>query len=290
MGITLLDGSVGQELVHRHGAAPTPLWSTSVMLENPDLVRQVHEDYFAIGAQIATINSYTLIPERLARNGMGEHLETLARTAMKQAVKARDRHGSGQVAGSLGPLGASYRTDFNHGIKDAETEYEQLITMLDEGVDFFLAETVSSLNQVKNLVHVTRKYTDKTTWLSVSVDEKDGSKLRSGEDLAEVKKLLEPHIAAVMVNCSPPEVIETALHTVKKFDRPYGANANGFTHISKEFLKHNPTVDALKARKDLGPVAYADFAQTWVDQGATLIGGCCEIGPAHIAELNRRFF
>ena len=45
----------------------------------------------------------------------------------------------------------------------------------------------------------------------------------------------------------------------------------------------------LEARKDLGPAAYAAFAEQWVEGGASIIGGCCEVGPAHIAELARRF-
>jgi homocysteine S-methyltransferase len=48
------------------------------------------------------------------------------------------------------------------------------------------------------------------------------------------------------------------------------------------------TVDMLSAREDLGPAVIADFAIGWVDQGATIVGGCCEVGPAHIAEIARR--
>ncbi|MGY9011702.1 MAG: homocysteine S-methyltransferase family protein, partial [Rhodobacterales bacterium] len=49
------------------------------------------------------------------------------------------------------------------------------------------------------------------------------------------------------------------------------------------------TVDVLTARADLGPAAYADFADGWANQGVSIIGGCCEVGPAHIAEMRRRF-
>ena len=69
---------------------------------------------------------------------------------------------------------------------------------------------------------------------------------------------------------------------------PTGAYANGFTQITKEFLKANPTVDALAPRSDMGPEIYARHALRWVAQGATIIGGCCEVSPAHIAEIARR--
>ena len=109
--ITLLDGSIGQELVHRHGKPPTPHWATSVMLENPDLVADLHRDYFAAGAMVATTNTYAVLPDRLEAYGGTEHLEALLAVAGRMAAGARDANGSGQVAGSLGPLGASYRTD-----------------------------------------------------------------------------------------------------------------------------------------------------------------------------------
>ena len=57
---------------------------------------------------------------------------------------------------------------------------------------------------------------------------------------------------------------------------------------TKEFLKDNPTVDVLHARPEMTPARYADFALRWVDIGATIIGGCCETTPAHIAEIARR--
>jgi len=60
--------------------------------------------------------------------------------------------------------------------------------------------------------------------------------------------------------------------------KPYGAYANGFVNISADFLKVKSTVAALQSRKDLTPAVYADHAMSWVGHGATIIGGCCEVG------------
>ena len=92
----------------------------------------------------------------------------------------------------------------------------------------------------------------------------------------------------MLINCARPEVIGQALEIIKGFGRPYGAYANGFTTISDGFLKDAPTVDSLEQRKDLTPTAYADFTDQWIAQGATIVGGCCEVGPAHIAEIAKR--
>ena len=77
MTITILDGSIGQELVKRLGADPTPLWSTNVMLEDPDLVADVHLDYFKVGAEIATLNTYPVLRDRLRNNGIEDRFEAL---------------------------------------------------------------------------------------------------------------------------------------------------------------------------------------------------------------------
>jgi hypothetical protein len=75
---------------------------------------------------------------------------------------------------------------------------------------------------------------------------------------------------------------------LKPLGKPFGAYANGFTHISGNFLKDAPTVKELTHRHDLTPEKYADFAMAWVAQGATIVGGCCEVGPAHIRHLRAR--
>jgi len=100
--ITLLDGSIGQELVKRGRVPATPLWSTSVMMEQPELVGAVHRDYFAAGATVATTNTYPVHISRLERLGLEDRLGALIDTAVEQAVAARDAHGSGIIAGALG--------------------------------------------------------------------------------------------------------------------------------------------------------------------------------------------
>ena len=79
-----------------------------------------------------------------------------------------------------------------------------------------------------------------------------------------------------------------ALDALKPMGKPFGAYANGFTHISGNFLKDAPTVKELTHRHDLTPEKYGDFAMGWIAQGATIVGGCCEVGPAHIRHLHHR--
>jgi S-methylmethionine-dependent homocysteine/selenocysteine methylase len=123
-------------------------------------------------------------------------------------------------------------------------------------------------------------------WLSLTVDDADGTRLRSGEALADVLAVADA-ADAILINCSVPEAIPAALDVLVQGDKPFGAYANGFTRITAAFLEAKPTVDALSARQDLGPEAYAAHAMGWIGQGATIVGGCCEVGPAQITELAR---
>ena len=258
------------------------------MIEKPGIVGDVHNDYFAAGATIATTNTYTVLRDRLEPVGMADKLPELLDCALCEAEAARSKHGSGRIAGALGPLMASYRPELCPPPEEAERVYDELVQIMAPRVDLFSAETMASVEQAEGAMRAAVK-SGKPVWLSVTVDDDDGSKLRSGEgveELAQVVGKYQPE--AVLVNCSRPEAVATALEIIKGFGKPFGAYANGFTRISDAFLEDRPTVDVLEARTDLDPVAYADFAMCWVDMGATIVGGCCEVGPAHIAELAHR--
>lgn len=285
MQITLLDGSIGQEIVKRSGDRPTPLWSTSVMIEQPDVLGAVHGDYFAAGATVATANTYAVHRDRLVRAGLEDRFEDLLDIAMREAKAARDAHGSGRVAAALGPIGASYRPDLDIPLEEAKRLFSELVRLMEPQADLFVLETVSSVEHARGALMGCTE-TQKPVWLAVSVQDDDGTKLRSGEALQDLVPVIEEfQPAAVLLNCSRPEVIGTGLEIVKTFGKPFGAYANGFTRITEGFLQDAPTVDALEQRRDLGPKEYADFVMGWVAMGATIVGGCCEVGPTHIAEM-----
>ncbi|MFD3190321.1 homocysteine S-methyltransferase family protein [Sedimentitalea sp. HM32M-2] len=286
--ITLMDGSIGQELVKRSGNRATPLWSTRVMMDQPDLVGAVHSDYFAVGATIATTNTYAVHRSRLARIGLEDEVPALIETAMAQAEMARDRYAGGRIAGALGPLLASYRPDLKVNPDEAALKFGELVQLMAPRVDLFLIETVSSVQEAEGALRATQDC-GKPVWLALTVRDDDGRRLRSGEPLTDIAPVLSRYAPeAVLLNCSRPEVVTDGLPVLRQFGLRYGAYANGFTEISDAFLQDAPTVEVLQRRVDLDPAAYAEHAMNWVAQGATIVGGCCEVGPDHIAELARR--
>lgn len=286
--VVLLDGGMGQELVARSGDPPTPLWSTRVMLDHPGLAQQVHAEYFAAGATVATANTYAIHRDRLGRVGLDASFEALHMQALAEANAARAAHGSGRVAGSIGPLVASYRPETHPPHAEAVARYGEVARLIAPHVDLIIAETVASLAQARAVLEGAAG-TGRPVWLSVTVDDEDGSRLRSGEPVAEIAALLRDGGAeAVLANCSAPEAMAAALAQLARAGLPFGAYANGFRQITKAFLKDDATVDTLQPRPDMTPARYAGFALQWVDAGATIVGGCCETTPAHIAEIARR--
>ena len=290
--ITLLDGSMGQEIVNRSGQEPHGLWPTLIMRDQPEMVRGVHDDYFAAGAEIATTNTYVLHHDRLQSFDMDDQFEALHHLACRLACESRDAHKTGLVAGSLGPMVRSYRPDLALAADEAAESFAEIARLHAPYVDFMICETMSSVEQARGAV-MGAQAADKPVWLSVTVDDTDGTKLRSGEPVQEILSLVqELDVAALLVNCAIPEAVTQAVAILTDTGHgiPVGAYANGFTKITKAFTHDDDfTVASLEKRADLDANVYADHVATWIESGATIIGGCCEVGPTHIAELAKRF-
>lgn len=285
--IILLDGGMGQELVRRSDRAPTPLWATQVMLDTPGLVQAIHGDYFTAGATVATANTYAIHHDRFAGTPLAPRYDEIMGTALAAATEARAAHGGGRIAGAIGPLIASYRPETHPPRDIAVPLYAECARAMASRVDLILCETVASLAHA-DAVLAGVSGQGLPVWLAVTVSDTDGLRLRSGEAVADIPAVAEGRADALLVNCSAPEAMPAAIDALLAAGLPVGAYANGFRQITEDFLKDKSTVAALSARRDLGPESYADHAMGWIAQGATIVGGCCETGPAHITELARR--
>jgi len=293
--ITLLDGGMGQELVRRHrratGRAPTPRWSTEVLANAPERVTGLHADYIEAGARIITLATYSVTPERLARDDASGDLDALQRAGFACAAAARDASphaGVVRIAASLPPLVASYHADLVPERALAEASYRRIVALQADACDLMLCETMSSIAEASIAAGVARE-SGLPVWVALCLDDASAEpRLRSGESLLDAARALaDAGIEALLVNCCSPEACERAMPVLASVALPFGAYANAFHSV--EALGPGGTVDALQRREDLGPAAYADAAARWVAAGASVVGGCCETVPLHIAELQRRF-
>lgn len=287
MTLTILDGGMGQELQKRSSAPAHPLWSAKVMLDSPEIIQSVHEDFIRAGAEVTTINAYSATPERLERNGEPDWFKPLQALSIDLAMAARDAVGADvRIAGCLPPLHASYRPDLSPDFADNLRRYSEIVAEQADRVDLIQCETMGSIAEA-TAACTAAVATGLPVWVGLTVKDDGSQTLRSGEPLVDALAALDGLGAeAILLNCSIPEAIDTALPSLANLGVPFGAYANGFTSI--EALKPGGTVDALQARTDLSPARYSDYAEGWVEQGATIIGGCCEVGPDHIRELSKR--
>ena len=286
--IVLMDGGMGQELVRRSSHEPTPLWSARILMDEPDLVEAVHRDYVAAGAKVLIVNSYSATPERLARDGDVAWFEELQAKAIEVARRAAGP--DTVIAGCLPPLFGSYHPEHAPDFDACLARYREIVAEQAGKVDVVAGETLGSRREA---VAATRACVEAGVpiWCGITVDDGDGTKLRSGEDVADVAAAVaDAGAEAVCVNCSRPEAVGTAIGIIAATvgDRvAVGGWANGFVDAGAD-LAIGGTVDAMAVRRDLGPEPYADHAMEWIAAGATIVGGCCEVGPAHIGHLAAR--
>ncbi|BCQ38621.1 MULTISPECIES: homocysteine S-methyltransferase family protein [Erwinia] len=291
--IKILDGGMGRELARVGAPFRQPEWSALALYEAPERVREVHDSYIAAGAGTITTNSYAVVPfhigdERFAADA--QRLATLAGQLARQAADAAVH--PVQVAGSLPPALGSYRPDLFNAPRALEI-HRVLVNAQAPYVDIWLGETISSIAEAE-AIHEAISGQPQPLWLSFSLhDDPDqpqaDSTLRSGESVsAAVTRAVELGAANVLFNCSHPEVmisaVQQAAATLKRLGSPAGIGvyANAFEHGSNGGGA-NEGLSGL--RKDTHPEGYLHWAQEWVGAGATLVGGCCGIGPEHIQRL-----
>ncbi len=285
--VILLDGGMGQELLKVADGPPTPLWSAQVMIDQPDLVRDLHRRFIDAGADVIIVNAYSATRCRLGPAGFEDDYERLQTLACELAVEALGHDDAVQIAGCLSPYGWSYRPDISLPFDELSARFAETATLQAPYVDLIICETMGSIHEAMAAV-TGAGVAGKPVWVSWSLRDDESARLRSGEPLTDaVAALRELRPDAMLVNCSVPEALSAALPTLEAGQVPYGAYANGFTHIADDFAP-GTTTTVLGRRHDLEPARYADIALGWVELGATIIGGCCEIGPEHIAELARR--
>jgi homocysteine S-methyltransferase len=312
--ITMLDGGLGHLLKERKvetSAAGTD-WSSSFLVpalanvEAPGAVQQVHQDYISAGADVITVNNFPVTPWSLGRVGRQDAFVALTQAAANLARTAADQanHGGGrgrqkvQVAGSLPPLGESYSTQGGQRAAElAQPLYTEIAAILAPAVDILLCETMASSHEAWAAASAAAA-TGLPTWVALTLEDSEAGLLRSGEPVADVAARLAalPGVEAVLLNCSAPQAISAALLRLRAAlpnAMRIGAYGNGFRRTTSEWLAEGRRAHLPELPRDPGdyqgetitPEAYARFAKSWADAGATIIGGCCGVGPEHIAAV-----
>ena len=284
--LTVLDGGMGGEIQDHMPEAAHGLWSATALLERPELVTALHREYIDAGATIITTNTYSTIPSYLGKANMAHRYEELTRIAAGLARQAAGRDGHVQVAGALPPLDESYRPDLVPDAEEAKPVYETMVRAMADDVDLFLCETMSTAQEAHNAASAAVAYgKGKPIYVSWTLDEKPGHGLRSGETIATAfEKVQGLGIEAFLFNCTHPEAIEAGLVELRKLtDKPVGCYPNRLNAVPKDWALDGVMNTGL--RRDLPEDAYVAAILRSIEKGATIVGGCCGIGPGYIKAL-----
>jgi len=284
--LIILDGGMGHELAKRGVSTHEGLWSAQALLERPDLVAQVHSDYIEAGARTIITNSYSTIPSYLEKEGMADRYVELTQLAGQIARKAADESSHDvRVAGSLPPLGTSYRPDMVPEDRESFPIYEKLTETLLPYVDLFLCETMSRASEASNAAACMRKIagSSKSLWVSWSLDDKAGKGLRSGESIRQAFEAVSDYSPdAFLFNCTEPNAISVGLKELRELtEKPIGAYPNRF-HVPEGWTLDN---EVPVEPTDMSEEEFVAYAQEWRESGASIVGGCCGVGPSFIKAL-----
>ena len=267
--ITILDGPVGTELLARGIPTPLPAWSADALTAAPDVIREIHAAYAAAGATVHSTNTFRTRPATA-----GDHWAALALKAVRLARQSvPEDH---RIAGSMAPIADCYRPDLSPA--NPRPDHRALALVLAEaGVDLLLCETFPHVDEARIAVEEAVA-TGVETWVALTAGH--GADLLTPLALAEgAARAVDAGASAVLVNCVPASRTLPYVQALAQLGVPFGAYANAGHPDEGVGWRSGPP----------GPERYLAWARTWVDCGATLIGGCCGTGPDHIAALKSMF-
>jgi homocysteine S-methyltransferase len=287
-GTVVLDGGLATELEARGADLRDSLWSAKLLIENPDLIRDVHAAYFDAGADVAISASYQASFIGFAERGIvHEEAEDLMRLSVLLAREARDAAGGNGrvVAASIGPYGAvlgngaEYTGDYGRTIEELlEFHLPRMQVLAEAGADILAIETIPSILEAEALVQALAAVPDARAWMSFTC--RDGDRICDGTPFEQAVRTASssPQVVAIGVNCTAPHDITSLIEiATANTELPIVVypNRGAFWDAVRHSWVDPPRQDP---RPTLQPLE-------WAEHGARLIGGCCGVGPTQISEI-----
>lgn len=284
----VLDGAMSTPLERLGADTNNDLWTAKALIDNEELVYEVHKMYFEAGADLIITDTYQANIQAFEKVGYSEkEARNLIKKAVKIAQKARDDYENrtgkhNYIAGTIGPYGAylangsEYRGDYELSAEEYQQFHlpriEELATI---GVDILAIETQPKLDEVLAILELLKeKYPQQKVYVSYTLSDDDT--ISDGTPLPRAIHALEDYsqVIAVGINCVKLELVEPALKNMKE--------------ITDKHLIVYPNSSAVydpKSKTWSQPKTSATFEElipNWYEAGARIIGGCCTTGPKEI--------
>ena len=286
----ILDGGMGQELLARGMESNGTLWSANAILDENyhQLLHDTHRDFVKAGAEVIVTATFTTRRKRLKENNIEDKFQYLNIKAGEIAQEVKKEFPNIFIAGGLPPQELTYEADERSEDEIVKTFNEQA-KLLDPYVDFFYFDVWSSVKEFKCGIKAIKEF--KKPYL-IGIHISQGTTLPSGENISDIKSIIDDQLLGIILSCVSPENYEINLEELKSLNVPFGFKINGFittkpkNGYTSTFAKSNGNPnEILGQRKDLTPKKISEIAKKFKDNGATILGGCCETGPSHIEAI-----
>jgi len=286
----VLDGGMGQELLARGMKPNGTLWSANALLDENyhQLLLDTHRDFVKAGAEVIVTTTFTTRRKRLRDNNIEDKFEYLNKKAGQIAFDVKKEFPNIFVAGGLPPQNLTYEAD-DRSEEEIIKNLNEQAKLLNPYVDFFYFDVWSSIKEFKCGIKAIKEF-NKPYLVGIHISE--GKKLPSGENISDIKNIIDDKILGIMLSCVSPENYEINLNELKSLNVPFGFKINGFittkpkNGYSSTFAKLNGNPNQfLGHREDLTPQKIGKIVKRFKESGATILGGCCETRPSHIGAM-----
>jgi homocysteine S-methyltransferase len=295
--VMVLDGGLATALEARGCNLVDELWSARILMEDPDMIREVHLDYLEAGADCISTASYQASIQGFMKRGLDEaSARALLALSVQLAREARElfwtdpsnRVGRSEplVAASIGPFGAFLAdgSEYTGRYHISEQELyqfhrERWLTLASAGADLLVCETTPAQREAETYLRLLAETQEQWAWISFSC--KDGQHLRDGGLLRDAVRLCDadPRVVSVGVNCVAPEFVMPLIEEAKAATgKPVFVYPNSGEEYDPETKSWRSAPSSLSWR---------EAVLAWVEKGASGVGGCCRVGPSTIAEIRR---
>jgi 5-methyltetrahydrofolate--homocysteine methyltransferase len=273
----VLDGATGTNL-QRRGlpvGVPSDIW----VMDNPQAVIQLHQDFLAAGSDILLTNTFGSSRLHLRHAGLEDRFEETNRQAVALLRKAVEGTNA-LVGGSLGPLGEMLQPYGTLSEEDAMQYYAEQARVLSEaGVDLLVIETQFDLNEAKAAIRGALSVSPLPLVCSFSYDR--GTRSMMGVRPAQMaKELADSGVTALGINCG--RSLEDNLKALQEL-----AQATVLPIWYKPNAGLPRTDETGSLVYDVTPEMIAAQVPQWISAGARLVGGCCGTSPEHLRAIYR---
>ncbi len=271
--VLIFDGGMGT-MIYSRGVYINTCFE-DLNLSNPKLVRSIHEEYIAAGADILESNTFGANRIKLSLYGLAEKTKEINRQGVEIAKKAAA--GKGYVAGAMGPMGQPIEPLGQISrVKAKEVYRESAEALLSSGPDLLLLETFENLQELALVLETIRELSDIPIITQMTFGEtfltSFGATPQQMVAVAQANK-----VSAVGVNCGigPQHALDLVKQLVPLTQLPIVAQPNA--GLPKEVQGRRIYLSS--------PEYHAEYAKRMIQSGAMIVGGCCGTTPAHIAAI-----